>query len=318
MEYRKICIIRDDRLGDTILTLPVIQKLKKTYLNSHITLVITSISEELVKKFDFFDELIISKNNLETVKIINQNKFDLILNFAPLKTNFYKCFLKSKRKIHISFQSRYKKRSNKIITNAFLKIFFDKIYFYERNDLNKLNHQTEFMDSLMISEKIYKHGKPNKVYLNLRNNLNFEYLIHLSDRWLQSEYNHEDFINLLKILIKKKSKICITTDLNLSNDLKNLTDQINENFKIKFYLSPSFDKWINLIDQSNIIITAESGCSHICGILNKKSIIIYDKQNKPEFIMKEYKPYKIDNLVQIKSDIGKRLNNKIISSLNQL
>jgi len=318
MKYKRICIIRDDRLGDTILTLPVIQKLKKSYINSQITLVISSISAELVKKFDFFDELIISKNNLETVKNINQNKFDLILNFAPLKTNFYKCFLKSKRKIHISFQSRYKKKRNKLITNAFLKIFFDKIYFYERNDLKKLNHQTEFMDSLMVSEKIYKNGELNKVHLNLKNNLNFEYLIHLSDRWLQSEYHKEDFINLLEILIKKKSKICITTDLNLSNDLKHLTDQINEDFKIKCYLSPSFDKWINLIDQSNIVITAESGCSHICGILNKKSIIIYDKQNKPEFIMKEYKPYKIENLVQIKSDIGEKLNSKIISSLNQL
>ena len=170
----------------------------------------------------------------------------------------------------------------------------------------------------MVSEKIYNNEEPNKVYLNLKNNLNFEYLIHLSDRWLQSEYHQEDFINLLEILIKKKSKICITTDLNLSNDLKHLIDQINENFKIKCYLSPSFDKWINLIDQSNIVITAESGCSHICGILNKKSIIIYDKQNKPEFIMKEYKPYKIENLVQIKSDIGEKLNSKIISSLNQL
>jgi ADP-heptose:LPS heptosyltransferase len=170
----------------------------------------------------------------------------------------------------------------------------------------------------MVSEKIYKNGEPNKVCLSLKNNLNFEYLIHLSDRWLQSEYHQEDLINLLEILIKKKSKICITTDLNLSNDLKHLTDQINENFKIKCYLSPSFDKWINLIDQSNIVITAESGCSHICGILNKKSIIIYDKQNKPQFIMKEYKPYKIENLVQIKSDIGEKLNSKIISSLNQL
>ena len=318
MKYKKICIIRDDRLGDTILTLPIIQKLRKTYIDSQITLVISSISEELVKKFDFFDELIISKRNLETVININQKKFDLILNFAPLKTNIYKCFLKSKRKIHISFQSRYKKRNNKIIQNTFLKIFFDKIYFYKRNSLNELNHQTKFMDNLMISEKIYKVGKPNKVNLTLGNNLIFSYLIHLSDRWFQSEYKEKDLINLLEILIKKKSRICITTDLYLSDNLKNIIDQVNENFKINCYLSPSFEKWINLIDQSNIVITAESGCSHICGILNKKSIIIYDKQNKPEFIMREYKPYEIESLVQVKSDIGDILNNKIISGLNQL
>ena len=315
--YHKICIIRDDRLGDTILTLPIIQKLRKTYIDSRITLVISSISKELVKKFDFFDNLIISKNNIETIRKINQSKFDLILNFSPLKNRFYKLFLKSKTKVHLSFQSRYKYKNRRSIQIAFLKIFFHKIYFYERNDLNKLCHQTEFMDKLLVSEGVYKSEKPNKINLNLGNNLIFDYLIHLSDRWFKSDYRNKDLINLIEILIKTNSKICITTDLYLSNDLKNLIDEIIKNFKLNCFIRPSFEEWINLIDQSNVIMTFESGCSHICGILNKKTLIIYDNQNKPDFIMKEYKPYEIKDLVQIKTDNGQKLNNKIISGLNQ-
>ena len=315
--YHKICIIRDDRLGDTILTLPIIQKLRKTYIDSRITLVISSISEELVKKFDFFDNLIISKNNIETIRKINQSKFDLILNFSPLKKRFYKLFLKSKTKIHLSFQSRYKYKNRRSIQIAFLKLFFHKIYCYERNDLNKLCHQTEFMDKLLVSEGVYKSEKPNKINLNLGNKLMFDYLIHLSDRWFKSDYGNKDLINLIEILIKTNSKICITTDLYLSNDLKNLIDEIIKNFKLNCFIRPSFEEWINLIDQSNVIMTFESGCSHICGILNKKTLIIYDNQNKPDFIMKEYKPYEIKDLVQIKTDNGQKLNNKIISGLNQ-
>ena len=315
--YHKICIIRDDRLGDTILTLPIIQKLRKTYIDSRITLVISSISEELVKKFDFFDNLIISKNNIETIRKINQNKFDLILNFSPLKKRFYKLFLKSKTKIHLSFQSRYKYKNRRSIQIAFLKLFFHKIYCYERNDLNKLCNQTEFMDNLLVSEGVYKSEKPNKINLNLGNNLIFDYLIHLSDRWFKSDYRNKDLINLIEILIKTNSKICITTDLYLSNNLKNLIDEIIKNFKLNCFIRPSFEEWINLIDQSNVIMTFESGCSHICGILNKKTLIIYDNQNKPDFIMKEYKPYEIKDLVQIKSDNGQKLNDKIISGLNQ-
>ena len=315
--YHKICIIRDDRLGDTILTLPIIQKLRKTYIDSRITLVISSISEELVKKFDFFDNLIISKNNIETIRKINQSKFDLILNFSPLKKRFYKLFLKSKTKIHLSFQSRYKYKNRRSIQIAFLKLFFHKIYCYERNDLNKLCHQTEFMDKLLVSEGVYKSEKPNKINLNLGNKLMFDYLIHLSDRWFKSDYGNKDLINLIEILIKTNSKICITTDLYLSNDLKLLIDKIIKNFKLKCFIKPSFEEWINLIDQSNVIMTFESGCSHICGILNKKALIIYDNQNKPDFIMKEYKPYEIKDLVQIKTDNGQKLNNKIISGLNQ-
>jgi len=315
--YHKICIIRDDRLGDTILTLPIIQKLRKTYIDSRITLVISSISEELVKKFDFFDNLIISKNNIETIRKINQSKFDLILNFSPLKKRFYKLFLKSKTKIHLSFQSRYNYKNRRSIQIAFLKLFFDKIYCYERNDLNKLCHQTEFMDKLLVSEGVYKSEKPNKINLNLGNKLMFDYLIHLSDRWFKSDYGNKDLINLIEILIKTNSKICITTDLYLSNDLKILIDKIIKNFKLRCFIRPSFEEWINLIDQSNVIMTFESGCSHICGILNKKALIIYDNQNKPDFIMKEYKPYEIKDLVQIRTDNGQKLNNKIISGLNQ-
>ena len=63
--FKKICIIRDDRLGDAILTLPIINKLKKTYKNSKIFMVISRISAELVKKFDFFHNVIVSKNKLE-------------------------------------------------------------------------------------------------------------------------------------------------------------------------------------------------------------------------------------------------------------
>ena len=317
MKSYKICIIRDDRLGDVILTLPIIKKLKKIYKNSKISLVISPISEKLVKKFNFFDDLIISKNNLETLKEINQNSFDLIINFAPLKNKFYKLFLKSNNKIHLSFQSRYKEKNNRSIQNFFLKIFFHKIYFYERNNLNELCHQTEFMDYILISEGLYNSEKPEKVNLKLTNVSNFDYLIHLSDRWFKSEYQNKNFTDLLEILIKNNSKISITTDLYLSNNLKVLIIEIIKNYKLQCFVMPSFDEWINLIDQSNVIITAESGCSHICGLLNKKSIIIYDSQNKPEFIMKEFKPHENKNSIQIKSNNGKKLNNEIISCLNQ-
>jgi ADP-heptose:LPS heptosyltransferase len=315
--FKKICIIRDDRLGDAILTLPIINKLKKTYKNSKITLVISPISAELVKKFDFFDNLIVSKNNLETLKEINQNNFDLIINFAPLKNKFYKLFLKSKNKIHLSFQSRYKKKKNRRIQNIFLKIFFHKIYFYERNNLNELRHQTEFMDSMLISEELYDSEKPKRVKLKLKNLSRFDYLIHLSDRWFKSEYENKNFTDLIGILLKNNSKISITTDLYISNNLRVLIDEIIKNFKLQCFIMPSFDEWINLINQSNVIITAESGCSHICGLLNKKTIIIYDSQNKPEFIMKEFKPYENKNSIQIKSTSGKKLNSEIISCLNQ-
>ena len=53
-----ILIIRDDRLGDLILTLPIINKLKENFPNSRITLVISSVSRDLVSHFKFIDDFL--------------------------------------------------------------------------------------------------------------------------------------------------------------------------------------------------------------------------------------------------------------------
>ena len=103
-----ILIIRDDRLGDLILTLPIINKLKENFPNSRITVVISSVSRDLVSHFKFIDDFIVFDNSLNTLKKINSRKIDLLLNFSPLKKRPYKFFLKAKKKINIIYTSRYK------------------------------------------------------------------------------------------------------------------------------------------------------------------------------------------------------------------
>ena len=49
-------------------------------------------------------------------------------------------------------------------------------------------------------------------------------------------------------------------------------------------------------------------CSHICGLFNKKTIIIYDKNNKTNYIKKEYHPYLAKKVIQINSGTGKAFN----------
>ena len=65
--YSNIAVIRDDRLGDVILTLPIIKKLKDELPNSKLTIIISSISKNLIQMFDFIDDFIISDNSITTI-----------------------------------------------------------------------------------------------------------------------------------------------------------------------------------------------------------------------------------------------------------
>ena len=53
----------------------------------------------------------------------------------------------------------------------------------------------------------------------------------------------------------------------------------------------NYDSWLNAIYSSDIIITPECGCSHISAACGTLVNIIYDPNNFPEAIIKEYAPW---------------------------
>ena len=311
--YSNIAVIRDDRLGDVILTLPIIKKLKDELPNSKLTIIISSISKNLIQMFDFIDDFIISDNSITTINTINSKKFDLILNFSPLKSKSYKYFLKANRKVNIIYTSRYKKNFSKNkIKLFFLNFFFDSNYLNKRNSFVNLTHQTIYMNQILKLERISSLKKPKKVYLNLKNNLKYDCLIHLSNRWINSDYIINDLILLVEDISKRFKKISFTTDMLISDNIKKVIQALKSNKNYNINMQPNFKSWINLIDQSKLIITPECGCSHICGLLNKNAIIIYDRNNKPDFIKREYQPYLSKSIIKIKSALGKNQNKKIL------
>ena len=313
-DFSNIAVIRDDRLGDTILTLPIMKKMKEDFPNSKLTMVISKISENLLQMIDFVDNFIVSNSFIETINKINAENFDLILNFSPLKRKPYKFFLRAKWKVNIIYCSRYKKRLNNYKYKLFfLNFFFDKNYLNYRDDFENLSHQTIFMNRILMLEGISLSDKPKRVCLNFKNYLKFDYLIHLSNKWINSEYLDTDLVSLIENISKKSNRISFSTDMTINDNMKDIIKNIKFNKSYNLNLRPDFKSWINLIDQSKLIITPECGCAHVCGLLNKKAIIIYDKNNKADHIKKEYHPYLAKKIIQINSGTGKALNEKILS-----
>ncbi len=313
-DFSNIAVIRDDRLGDTILTLPIVKKLKEDFPKSSLTMIISDISRDLLQIIDFVDDFIVSNNSIETINKINSKNFDLILNFSPIKDKPYKFFLKAKWKVNIIYCSRYKKKINYYKFKLFFfNFFFNSNYLNYRDDFKNLSHQTIYMNRILELEGISLSDKPKSLNLDLKSDLKYDCLIHLSNKWINSEYFDKDLISLVANISRKFNRISFSTDMTINDNMREIIEIIKLNKKYNLNLKPDFKSWINLIDQSKLIITPECGCAHVCGLLNKKTIIIYDKNNKADYIKKEYYPYLAKKIIQINSDLGKRLNKKILS-----
>ena len=94
---RELLLIRTDRLGELLLTLPAIQILKDSYHGSRITLVVNPLWESLIRRISWVDQLIVyqekSRNPLlegwrlaRAIRRTTKIAYDISIAFHPKKT----------------------------------------------------------------------------------------------------------------------------------------------------------------------------------------------------------------------------------------
>ena len=125
-------------------------------------------------------------------------------------------------------------------------------------------------------------------------------LVHLSARWINNYYTENDLLNLISRL-QSKFNLAITTDSTTKEKFNLIFKRypiINndefDNFKtlnkIVIFDNLKFENWIQTIYSSNLVITPECGLIHIAAAYKIPSKIIYNADNKPDMMYKEYTP----------------------------
>ncbi len=341
MFKKKICISRIDKIGDLILTLPVIKSVKIQNPNSEIHILASTYNAKVLKNIKYIDKVLLigSKPHsfIKEIRQLRKIQYDFFINFSPNIKSFILCFFsKSQKKAALILLSRYKNNFfSKVFLRIFSRIFCHFQYVvnrFERLNKNQELHQTKMMFNL-IEECNIKYSQDVSIDIDLPlTKLIFSQekiiTIHLTDKWINSFYSENNLLDLISSINNKNFKVILTTDNSTQNKFKkiydffkiisdvefrNLTDKIDNNGSNKksiqlisgtFANSKSmqkntiildnldYDSWIRVIYSSSVVITPECGCSHIAAACKTPVNIIYDPNNHPEAIHKEYAPWK--------------------------
>jgi len=312
----RICLVRNDKMGDMILTLPVVQGLKEVNKDYNIDVVCSKYNQKICENYKYINKIFLLQNKfyqiLKTISKLRNEDYDYIFTFSPgIISILISIFSKSKKKSLLIFKSRYKNNyMSKFLDKVLGKIFFNQCIIIDRRltySQNDSIHQTEIMMELV-----------NKNGLNLNNNAEiknvFKFkkidlnsrklcLIHLSSKWVNSYFSEDNFIDLLENLKNLKIDIVMTTDgtskkvfykifkkyqIITNEELENLNNINN----ILILDQLNFDNWVSIINSSTYVITPECGCTHISSLFETKLCVIYDADNVPDMIAKEYAPWK--------------------------
>jgi lipopolysaccharide heptosyltransferase II len=282
-EPKNILIVRTDRIGDLILTLPLAGLIKKQYPNSKVTFLVRDFTKNIVSNHPFIDEVIVlsesdgNTNVFENLNLIKSKNFDtcivvyptfalaLIMFFSGIKTRigtgyrWYSFLFSQKVYEHRKNAERHELEYN---VNLLIKLGI-------KNNVTESNVRYD----LRVDESSLENV--NKILLDEKLDLQKEIIIvHPGSGGSSIDLPINKFAELVKKLDDDNVQIIFTGNKNEIELCEKIKSSVNvKNLAGKFNL----DELNALISKSVLFISNSTGPIHIAAALGKHTVGFYPK-----------------------------------------
>lgn len=313
-KIKKILIIRIDRIGDLVCTIPSLLSLKKYFPVVKISALLSPANSELLKDTGLADEIIVWNNkwSLQNKKIfikgLKDRNFDLVLAFSPL-TEAYRLASVTEAPIRggIVLKSRF-------LTKLFASFCLNHIYFLDQE--GKLSRKEPVMHEvdkgLALLELLGIQPEVRNIELNLPDNI------------LKQA---DDFLNSLSFKDQKGIigiPLCCRYDRTSwsPGDLGYLVERLREKFPAYLFFitygeseeeqGKTLEKlfrnragiavkgyfplqlWAALIKKMSLVISIDSGAVHIAASGKVPLIVLYPEEIY-ELCSQEWRPWNVSH-----------------------
>lgn len=274
----KILVIQTAFIGDAVLTLPMIQKLKEGNSKSQIDVLCIPSTEEIFSSCPFVDHVLILDKRGKHKSISGLMKFG-----KKLKEHKYDKIYSPHRSLRTAFFILLSEvRETFGFSNSSLKYAYKKLVEYhldkhevQRNlDLIGCTYDDEswkIKPIVKISEQV--SAKVND-YLNGNNIKEGFVAISPGSVWATKRYPEKYFVTIIKSLIEEKKQVVL---IGGENDTE-ITSAIKNNFTEMVYDSAAVFSLIESIElsrRSSLLITNDSAPTHLGMCADIKVLTLY-------------------------------------------
>lgn len=281
---KNLLLVRTDRIGDVVLSLPLAEIVKKYFPSCRITFLVRSYTSSIVKDHPFIDEIIIlnEKNNRislkKNVEKLSSKNFDssvivyptfitsLIIFLSRIRNRigtgyrWYSFLFNHKIFEHRKYAEKHELEYNVNLLRKFgieEKVNFDNVKFHLKPD----EKSRRFIEEIFVKEKI----NPDKPLI----------IFHPGSGGSSIDLPLNKFKELVELTSKKLDIQIIITG---SESEKEICKQLGINDKIINLAGLlSLSQLIALIDKSDIFVSNSTGPIHLAAALGKYTIGFYPK-----------------------------------------
>ncbi|AXH15526.1 heptosyltransferase [Malaciobacter mytili LMG 24559] len=274
-----LLITRHDKIGDYVLTLPMIKIAKQQLVDTKIIVLVSKVNYEFSKKLDFIDDVILYEDSVFTLaKKIKEKKIDVSIS-AFTDTKLAIALMLAGVKTRIAPATKIAQIfSNKRVTQRRSQV--KKREFEYNLDLLKYfkpDISLDFKRPLLNFSSKEKLEILNIFKQQFQINEDFKYIVFHAGFGGSSDGNLtlDDYINLAKAISNKKGlKIVFTFGPDDYKSLEYIKEKID--FDAILYESKlSLIDFCKLLSNFEIFISTSTGPMHLAGAVNIKTISFF-------------------------------------------
>lgn len=282
-QFKNILVVRTDRIGDVVLSLPLARIIKEKYHDAKVTFLVREYTQALVENHPYIDEVLLLKENqsvpfiFRNVKDIKKHNFDTAIIVYPTFRISLIIFLAG---IKNRIGSGYR---------LYSFLFNKKVYEHRsKSDKHELEYNLSLLSQIGIEPKYGIDNVSFDISINksslgkiedLLNKSGIQaketfVIIHPGSGGSAVDLPLEKFEELIKLLSTKKIKIVLTgneKEMPICERLK-----IGENV-FSFAGQLNLSEMIALISKCSLLVANSTGPIHIAAALGKYTFGFYPK-----------------------------------------
>ena len=328
---RKILVIRTDRIGDLVCTVPAIKTVKDHYHGAHITALLSSCNASLLADTGLVDEIIVwYKGKKDIIKNLKDRHFDIVLVFSPV-TEAYVIAFKTGSPVRIGTVIK-----SRILTRFFASFCLTGMFLLNQEERLSKNeeiiHEVEkgfrLLEILGIKEfnRDISIPVPDPLLAEGR-----EYLksvsfkgqkgiitLPLCCRYKYAGWNADNFTVLARILREKFPAYLLFITFGKEEEKEgNFLQEIfskGEGITVKGNIP--LQTWMSYMKYMSAVISIDSGAVHLAASWKVPSVVLYPK-NIYELCRQEWTPWNVPCRQLVIKDF-KETSGEIITALEEL
>ncbi|MDP8233385.1 MAG: glycosyltransferase family 9 protein [Candidatus Saelkia tenebricola] len=295
-DYKRILLTRVDKIGDLVLTIPMVEIIRKNFPNSFISFLSSVKTKALIENNPYLDQVItLDKKTgflgfLRLLKEIRKSRFDIVFNFHPTNRVHLLCFLGQ-----IGLRVGYDWKAG-WFNNCKAK------HLKQLGEKSEADYNAELLGKIGINESshiqtiIPDECAVSKIDKDLKDkDIRDFIMIHPGASCKSKLWPLENFIALAKKIAQQK-RLKLVFILGLHEDFmrKRIEDELGS--AVEIYQNLELRDLIALISSSSALISNDSGPMHIADAFSKPLIAIFGR-NQPGLSFKRWGPLGKDAIV---------------------